>query len=415
MRIALLLALVLAIEEAVTVMKQRPSLRAAGGDAAVRSALRDWSTRGYPADAHAVLDSIPTAATRDWLAALRGTGTRISWESSLPAIAVVVEPLADPKRASRVFIAAPSASKVALGDSLGAMDSVVVRRFGATAGPAMIHGSLRAAAGGAVAVANVPDSLAIRPLLVIGRAGWEGKFLVSSLEEYGWKVDARLAVSPGNDVLLGPASPAIDTSRYAAVIVLDASAARYAAAIQQYVRRGGGLVAIGEGGTLSALSAILPATAGDEIPAGDVTGAQPTSGLALRPLALKAGAVPLQRRGNGVAVAAMRIGSGRVVQVGYVDSWRWRMGGRGDAPDDYRSWLSSVIGSAAYAPRAERATSASSDAAPIATLHSSLGPPSASPRGLGGGDGSRWMAFLFFAAISALVLETASRRIDGKP
>lgn len=415
MRALLLLALALAIEEAVTVMKQRPSLRAAGGDGAIQKSLHGWSTRSFPADVHAVFDSTPSPATLDWIAALPGAGTRISWESSLPPLGVGVEPLVDPKRGSRILVAAPPGSEVGLSDSLGVMDGVAVRRVGGTAGPVMVHGAPRATLRGFSAISDQPDSLVIRPILVLGRAGWAGKFLISSLEEYGWKVHARLLVSPGIDVAQGSSAPVIDTARYSAVVVLDSSVARYASEIQQYVRRGGGLVAIGEGVSLNALSAIFPATAGGEIPGGDVATAQPRSGLALRPLALKPGSIPLEKRGNDVAIAARRFGNGRVVQVGYVDSWRWRMGGRGDALEDYRNWLSSVVSSAAYAPPIEKTASGASDPAPLATLYSALDSPSGGARKFGAGDGARWMIILFIIAVSALVFETASRRIGGKP
>ena len=396
-------------------MSQRPSLRASGGEEAVRSALRDWSTVAVPDKVRLRFDSTPSPVVRDWMAALPGAGSAISWESSLDEIGISVEPIADPNGTSRIWIAAPAKSRVALADSLGPVDSAVVRKIGSSAGPFSIHGDVHAALRGTTAISALGDSLVIRPVLILGRAGWEGKFLAASLEEYGWKVDARLFVSPRNEVVQGSAAT-IDTSRYAAVVVLDSSASRYAAAIEQYVRRGGGLIVVGEGASMRALSAILPGGTGNELPSDVFTQTNMRAALALRPLInLKPDAIPLERRGNRIAIAARRIGKGRVIQVGYVDAWRWRMEGRGDPVEDYRNWWSSVVSGAAYAPRIARDSVRVTDAAPIVTLVSALGPPSAREIRLGVGDGGRWMVFLFVVAVMALVLETASRRIDGKP
>jgi hypothetical protein len=415
LRGVLFVALVLALEEALTTMSRRPTLRASGGDGRIASALRDWSTIAVPEKVRLHLDSVPSAATRDWAAALPGAGSAVSWESSLTPIGVAVEPIADPKRQSRIWISAPSGSGVELSDSLGVMDSVSVRKIGSSAGPFSVHGQVRASVNGTGAVAARADSLVVRPVLILGRAGWEGKFLAAALEEYGWKVDARLAVSPGSDAVQGAIAP-IDTARYSAVIVLDSSVSRFAGSIEQYVRRGGGLIAIGEGAGISSLRSILPASTGAELPPGDFTAAPPRNALAMRPLvALKPDAIPLEKRGNRTAIAARRVGRGRVVQVGYVDSWRWRMAGRGDPVEDYRNWWSSVVSGAAYAPLVANAPSGSSDPAPVATLVASLGFPATSAMPIGLGDGRRWMLLLFVVATAALVLEIFSRRLDGKP
>ena len=128
----------------------------------------------------------------------------------------------------------------------------------------------------------------------------------------------------------------------------------------------------------------------------------------------RADAIVLEKRGARVAVAARRAGSGRVIQVGYEDSWRWRMSGTGDAVEDYRNWISSVVSSAAYGPRVARSHSENSDAAPLAGLYSALGSPlPVQPAGLPGSESL--MLDLFIVAVVSLVLEIASRRLDGKP
>ena len=414
LRALLILALLLAIRHAVFAMNDQPSVSAAGGESDLRAKLAQWSTASSPRSAHLQFDSLPSRSTRDWAAALRAAGTTLSWSTKLAPLGIAVDPIVDPKGKSRVFVAAPSKSRVALSDSLGALDSISVRTAGASAGPVILHGAVHAVLGGADAAAAQSDSVRVRPVLVLGRAGWEGKFIVASLEEYGWKVNARLNVAPVNDVALGSASAAIDTSLYSAVIVLDSSAARFSPAVERFVRSGGGLVAIGEGASLRSLQGILPASTGESVPAGEVSASNPRSGFALRTLTgLKADAVALEKRGARVAIAARRVGKGRVVQVGYEDTWRWRMAGSGDAVEDYRNWLSAVASSAAYAPIGATQSNGGGTSAPVAELYSSLGPPSAAEKNSAGNED--FLLDMFIIAVAALVLETASRRFDGRP
>jgi hypothetical protein len=416
LRGALLIALLAAIRIAIASMSERPSLGARGGDAALRESLRDWSTVSDPREVHLHFDSAASPATLAWAAALPGAGTRVAWSSSLTPIGVSVEPIVDPKGTSRVWIASPARSRIALADSLGAMDSVTVRASGASVGPVQLRGSLRGSLGRTVATAVQSDSFLVRPVLVLGRAGWEGKFVVASLEEYGWRVNSRLNVSPGNDVIHGSPGIAIDTSHYSAVIVLDSSAVRFIPEIVFFVRSGGGLLAMGEGASIGALRGILPATMGGRIPAAELIAARPRSSLALRPLVgLRTDAVALEKRGSRVAIAARRVGDGRVVQVGYEDTWRWRMSGGGDPVEEYRDWISSVVSSAAYAPRARPSTPAISESAPLAAIFSVLGSPSEAAAAVTGGAIEKLLLALFVIAIGALTLETASRRLDGKP
>ena len=84
------------------------------------------------------------------------------------------------------------------------------------------------------------DSLALKPVLVLGAAGWESKFTIAALEERGWRVASRVRVAPNVDVTQGPLG-AIDTARYSAVIALDSTAASSATAIARYAREGGGV------------------------------------------------------------------------------------------------------------------------------------------------------------------------------
>ncbi|MFL5582401.1 MAG: hypothetical protein ACJ8AO_18685, partial [Gemmatimonadaceae bacterium] len=232
------------------------------GTRGLRAALARWSTREAPASVRVALDAVPAPVMRDWIAALAGAGTRVAWSGrALPATALAVEPVADPARPSRVLVAAPDGRGVALEDALGPLDSLSARGGGAALTALDVRGRVRARVAGAEATAAVRDSLVLRRVLVLGRAGWEAKFAAAALAERGWAVDARLAVSPAGDAVQG--SPgAIDTARYAAVVALDTTAARLAPRVAVYVRAGGGLVIAGEAAATPGLAALLAAAPG---------------------------------------------------------------------------------------------------------------------------------------------------------
>src|SRR6185312_10232784 len=101
-------------------------------------------------------------------------------------------------------------------------------------------GTVKATVNGTTASAIRRDSLSVKPVLVIGVAGWKAKFITNSLEEYGWKVDGRYELFPKGPVILGPASPQIDTAHYSLVVAADTAAGKYAGAIENFVRSGGG-------------------------------------------------------------------------------------------------------------------------------------------------------------------------------
>jgi hypothetical protein len=107
-----------------------------------------------------------------------------------------------------------------MSDEVGVIDTLPQHDAGASVTLNSMAGRLSARAKSSVASTVVRDSVVLRRILVIGEAGWESKFVVAALEEEGWKVDALIRVAPGVDVTQG--SAAIDTSRYSAVIALDA-------------------------------------------------------------------------------------------------------------------------------------------------------------------------------------------------
>lgn len=399
------------------------SLTGDGGGSAVRtgvdglpSALVRWSTAAAPGRVHLLVDGAVSPAQRDWLAALDGAGARVTWEGRgvLP-VAAVAEAVADPAGATRVLVAAPGGATVILQDRYGVLDSV---RAGAT-GARFLANSAPAAvlvrAGALAARAVAPSSPRLGRLLLLGRVGWESKFVAAALEERGWVVDARLALAPRGDVVQGGASP-LDTGRYAAVIALDTSAAAIAEAVVRYVRGGGGLVTTTAVATAPALAGLRAGRSGATLPAVepfDTSALEPRRSLALTPVSPAPDAVPLERRDAWVAVAARRLERGRVAVIGYHDTWRWRLGGGGDAVEQHRAWWADLVASVAYAGPVPRASEAPVDEAPLVHLIERLGP--ASPPADAAASGGLGSAWLFALLGAALLAEWASRRLRGAP
>jgi hypothetical protein len=363
----------------------------------------------------------------------------------LAPAAIALEPVVDPKRPLRVWVAAPQNANVAVRDSVGLIDSVRARGGGALLTVAGVEGVVRAVVKGTIASDVRRDSIVVRPVLVLGVASWEGKFIMASLEEHGWQVDARFALAPTGDVVQGVAATAvarIDTSRYAAVIALDTSAVKYAARIGEYVRRGGGFIVSGDAAALPAFASLMPASVSSPLPDSpfDIDSTRPRRALALAPLErLGRDAVAMEMIDDHVAVAAGRAGRGRVLQVGYLETWRWRMGGMSgsDSVDgrasepvrDYRAWWSALVSSVAYAPRIELAASGkpgeATDATPLASLVGALGvatplqsegarTASLAVRMQAALTDSRLLAAICSVILGTLLVETASRRLRGK-
>lgn len=419
------------------------------------------------------LDHVPSPEERAWLRAIAASGTGVGWEGApdLRPAALAVEPLADPAGARRVTALVAPGAALALRDAGGLADSVESARGGVRVVEGPWSGDLTLQTPGSTPLAPIRDSLLLRPVLVVGRAGWEGKFVVASLEEAGWVVHARFHVAPGVAVTqvssgLPPPSatsdarpprsgsrsipvgalPPMDTSRYAAVVVLDASAASVAPAVARFVRDGGGVIVLPGASSLPALAAVLPARRGDSLRTalGALSSAAPRNGLAASGLVgFKPGAVVLERRGGSVVMAAARAGAGRALFVGYHDSWLWRMagaeGGSGGAGGvaAHRAWWSGLVSAVAYAPRApsspgapgaggvaapvaegatragDGATSGRVDQAPYAALVAALGRAAPSPSAATTTPPLPWNALLFALTLAALLAEWASRRTRG--
>jgi hypothetical protein len=388
------------------------SLRGTGGSGArvIRgrglggNALPRWSALANPPGRiHVQLDSTPAPLERAWLGALVGAGTNVSWNGELAPVMIEARPIASPTGGTRLLVAAPSGNSIVLSDDIGPIDTVRPQSTGASIDLGSVSDRVTASAKGSLASTLRRDSLVLKKVLAIGTASWESKFMVAALEEDGWKVDAFIRVAPGVDVTQGPAA-AIDTSRYSVVIALDSAASPYASRINEYVRNGGGLV-LGPG------AAALGAMAG--LRAGNVA----DSSIA----ALRGDAIPLQKRSSAVTVAARRVGAGRIVQLGYADTWRWRMTGGDDGVRDHRKWWTGLVGSVASAGVLTREVAikpthrsgTSGDEAPFAGLVAAIGTSSPSIGSASFGKSADWRVLLFAVLAVALLAEIALRRARG--
>jgi hypothetical protein len=300
------------------------------------------------------------------------------------------------------------------------LDTVSARADGAAGARITVPGVLgaaSAAAGHTTARAVSTDSLVLGRVLVLGQVGWESRFIVDALEERGWRVDARLTLAPKTDVVQGVLG-AIDTARYAAVVVTDSSAVGDGARLGAYVRSGGGLVLAGAAADMRAIRDVAPGAVGVLVPPGTIGPADSTVGAAKHHLGLvpivdmHADAVPLESRDAVVAVAARRVGAGRVVQVGYVDTWRWRMSAPRGA-GDHRDWWAGLVSAVAHAPTVTRSPDRTADNAPLARLIDVLGPMTAPPAGPRPLDDPSRRGWLFAAVVVALLGEWGSRRFRG--
>lgn len=376
--------------------------------------LAAWTRAPASVALHGDFATVPPAWTVDWLAAVRRSGHAVTWSGEPPELVIAAEALADPRGSVRVDVAAPAGARVTLRDDAGSIDSLQISRLGGTINVPLLAGEAVASVLGQAAMAAAPDSARIRPIVVIGGASWEAKFVVAALEERGWPVIARFAVAPGVDVGTGAGAPPLDTARVAAVIAIDTVVQRFGGAIERYVRSGGGLVLAGTSPRAPAVTALAPGAIGtrwrpamlprDTIVLGS-TGFYPVSQM-------KPDAVPLERRAGGVAIAARRIGAGRVIQTGYDDSWRWRMAGAAGSERAHREWWTRIVGAVAYVPETPRAATEAPSSAPLAHLVDRLGPPTTSRLIRAGAvpAGRRLMLVLIMVL---LLTEWASRRLRG--
>ncbi|MFN2604208.1 MAG: hypothetical protein ABR582_15820 [Gemmatimonadaceae bacterium] len=398
--------------------KESSALRENVGGRPSSEALSTWSNRSTaPGKIHVQLDSVPSPLERAWLRALAGAGSAVTWSGNLPPVMIEAQPVASPTGGVKARVAAPTGSTVVIGDDVGVLDTLRAVNSGAALTLNSSVGGLTGRMAGATASTIPRDSVVLHKALVIGDANWESKFVVAALEEAGWKVDALIRVAPSVDVTQG-STAAIDTSRYSAVVALDGSASPYASRLVDYVQSGGGVVLAPPAAAADGMSSLRIGGVGQppsDARAIQASGAVNLETLSLAPItSLRNDAIPLEKRGSSIAVAARRIGAGRILQLGYEDTWRWRMGGSDGAIRDHRMWWSGLLSSVAYAPRVPRTVETQQDEAPFASLVASIGPRSGQEVGANlGTSRSRWMVWLFIFLATALISEIASRRSRG--
>ena len=366
-----------------------------------------------------VADTALDPLYQDWLAAHRAVGRPVRWSGrEVPATAVAVEPLGDPGGGDRVLVAAPGGAMLQLGDSAGRLDSARNAGEGVSFVAPGLVGAAHVSLGRQSARAARTDSVLQRRVVVLGRPSWETKFIVAALEERGWTVDARVPLAPDTATIQG--TPAeLDTSQVAVVVALDASADRDAARLAAFVRRGGGLVLGPAAASEAAFAGLRAGTPGARVAPGmfEVRAGDPRRALPLVPVeTLAADALALERRDGLVAIAARRVGAGRVVQVGYDDTWRWRMTGPEGAAESHRRWWSSLVASAAYRATLSRPSAVPVHDAPLARMVAALGPSDSAlhaslTRTGPDRDGPMW--WLCALAFTALLVEWGSRRLRG--
>jgi hypothetical protein len=388
------------------------------GDA-LAAVLPRLTRAAVPAAVDVSFSSAPAAEARAWLSALRRAGDRISWRAAaeIPPLAVEVLPRADPSGGVRALAAASRGARVRLDDGAGPLDTLTMSASAESRSLPAFVSPLTAREGAQPARAALHDTLAPRRVLILGRAEWEGKFVLAALEERGWHASARFGVAPGIVVSQG-ASHSLDTARFSVVIALDsASAALNARAIAGFVRQGGGLILAGDAARAAALTALAPGSSGARVRPASLVFADSAPRRALGFYAitsLKGDAIPLESRDAHVAVAARRAGMGRVVQLGYDETWRWRLTGPTGAPEAHRAWWAAIVSSASYRPVVPLPHSSNSDAAPLAQLYSALGMPSAERRAPSPAVPVLpwWMLTVM---ILSLLAEITSRRLRGAP
>ncbi len=328
------------------------------------------------------MNAVPDARARAMLRAVRGSGhvLRVTAPRALSALAVAAEEEWRASGGTRLQVVAGDTARRAAQDAAGLIDSIAIDGTGLRTRSGPLAGALRI---GAAAVAPLASSAPSEArVLVLGNATWESRFLVAALEEAGWPVDVAVSLSPKVTIGQG-ATRQPSRNRHAIVVLLPGAPSSAIAALPAFVRAGGGVVIVGEAARSAGVAAIRAGAPGSSLrgEAGAEASDEPRHGLDLVPIAtLAAGSVALEMRDGRVAIAARRFGAGRVLQVGYDNSWLWRMAGDDESPVAHRRWWSALL-SGMVAQRAPvsrvliTAETDTLDAAPVAALARDLGLP----------------------------------------
>ena len=379
--------------------------------------LPRWTRAHAPRAVHVRLDTIPDAATAHWLAAMSRAGTAVSWDGSVPALALEVFRSAAPAGDLVILAATPDGPGV-LRDGLGAVDTL--RAGAASVRLASVHDGVTLQAGESRVRASEPAPRddaggSSKSVFVAGLASWEVKFVIDALEADGWRVDARLFVAPGIDVVQGRGRASLDTGRHAAVVLMDSAGAETVRGVESFVRRGGGVVLAGTANQSRRVASLAGWRAGarEVAPLGTPAGDTAWRGLSREPLTLASpgSAIALETRDGKATMAARRHHGGRVVGVGYDETWRWRMAGGANSVAEHRAWWTRIVASVAARPA--RVDMHTTGGAPAAALVATLGPPSPAPapgRGLPRDAIARLLGLIAFGALLA---EWLLRRARG--
>lgn len=368
-------------------------------------ALERWTRSDPIVSASVALDTVPDAAHAAWLAALRDAGVPVHWSGAREPLAVESYAAADPAGGVAV-LAAPAGAPSILRDALGPIDTL---RSGSIR-LSSLEGDLDVQSGKQHARLVAPIGSTAPRVYVAGTADWESKFVVAALEESGWQVSARLAVGPGQDVVQGNVA-ALDTARFAAVVLMDSAAAERTRGVERFVRSGGGVVLAGDASRASSVASLSGwrALAREVAPLGSSAEDTTWRGTSRVPFTAVANrAVVLERRAGNAIIAARRHFAGRVIAVGYDQSWRWRMTGGDAAVSAHRDWWSRLVASVAL-----RSSARSVGAAPLASVYQALGAPSTPDVTPDWAGWSGLARLLGAVAVGALVAEWLLRRARG--
>lgn len=374
--------------------------------------LASLTTREAPARIHFSLKNTPGVFQRSWLRALESAGSQLSWSGPLQPIAIAGQPNVSPERGYWVTAYSPGKSSMKIADALSVFDSSNTGTHFISAPIAVSTGTIGVSSGNNSASTALTDSVILRPVLVIGKAGWETKFVLAALEEAGWKTDALISIAPSVNTTHG-AVATIDTAHYSAIIALDRFAVSRSRDIVSFVRSGGGLILGADAARVQELSALrvsdaLPIAHQSVLTLDTISrGSAPFTALTIKPTA-----VALEQRRGQITVAAMRLGFGRIAQLGYDDTWRWRMQGSRQSLVDHRDWWSALISKVAYAPRIS-ISPASDNRAPYANLVEIAGAPSPNSE-IGKRVDAPTSQLIWIVLLSLLLMvEWASRRLRG--
>ena len=365
-----------------------------------------------PTRVHFELEETPTRAERAWQQSLQSLGTNVTWSGALSPIALSARPLASPSGGFVLSGFSRSGELVNVRDDFSFVDSVATKDHFFAVPFSLSSELITASTGSNSASVSRRDSALLRRVLVIGKAGWETKFVLAALEESGWKTDALVSVAPGVNVEQ-EVLPSIDTAHYSAVIALDESATSRTRQLADYVRSGGGIIlgnAAARSPELAALRISLDARKNSEVRSSSDTVSRASSSFSS--LRIPSDAVPLETRRSGIAVAARRFGFGRVAQIAFEETWRWRMQGDANSAKDHRDWWSGLVAQVAYAPRLPVAVAAD-DPAPYSALVAIAGSATAAPRVAGSLDPKKSQLVWIISVMGLLLLEWSSRRLRG--